>query len=400
MNKFYIQIVLFLLSVSVYLSNKTLATEPAPRNAATPRSIPDKDTSDEVYNKHEHLLCTDPKEIAQAIEFKKEAVLKLMYYAIDTNDPKSGKINPNTSTDSCKKKDEYNANDPKSGKINPNTSTDSCKKKDKYNANDNKSGKINPNTSTDSCKKKDEYNANDNKSGKINPNTSTDSCKKKDEYNANDPKSGKINPNTSTDSCKKKDKYHDVIKVNFQIDDPNKYNKIINKLWDPDYPDSFDHPNSSDHSCSSKHSRSSKNSNYFNTFETKTKIVRVYNPNLVMIQRRINNPFFGCQKYFYALATKVQISKDKAVIVMASVNINDHNSQNTISYKNPIIESANLFEADIDSDEDIKSGKLIKTFVNISGHLIEKKDNCVDITYVTSINGLMNLSINEPSENP
>ncbi|EUD71215.1 hypothetical protein YYG_03270 [Plasmodium vinckei petteri] len=290
MSKFYIQIVFFLLSVSVYLSNKTLATEPAPRNAATLRSIPDKDTSDEVYKKHEHLLCTDPKEIKQAIEFKKEAVLKLIHYAIDTNYNKSHEIKK--------------------------------------------------------------------------PNASTDSCKKKDKCHENDPKS---------------DKYHDIIKVNFQIDDPNKYNKIINKLWDPDYPNSSDHLNSSDHS---------------------PKIVRVYNPNLVIIQRRINNPFFGCQKYFYALAAKVEISKDKAVIVMASGNINDHNSQNTISYKNPIIESANLFEADIDSDEDIKSGKLIKTFVNISGHLIEKKDNCVDITYVTSINGLINLTLNEPSEKP
>ncbi|CAD2110939.1 fam-a protein [Plasmodium vinckei petteri] len=377
MSKFYIQIVFFLLSVSVYLSNKTLATEPAPRNAATLRSIPDKDTSDEVYKKHEHLLCTDPKEIKQAIEFKKEAVLKLIHYAIDTNYNKSHEIKkPNASTDSCKKKDKCHENDPKSGKINPNTSTNSCEERGESHTNDNKSHEI----------KK--------------PNASTDSCKKKDKCHENDPKSGKINPNTSTDSCEKKDKYHDIIKVNFQIDDPNKYNKIINKLWDPDYPNSSDHLNSSDHSRSSKNPRSSKRSNYFDTLEAKTKIVRVYNPNLVIIQRRINNPFFGCQKYFYALAAKVEISKDKAVIVMASGNINDHNSQNTISYKNPIIESANLFEADIDSDEDIKSGKLIKTFVNISGHLIEKKDNCVDITYVTSINGLINLTLNEPSEKP
>ncbi|SCL90699.1 Acidic phosphoprotein precursor PCEMA1, putative [Plasmodium chabaudi adami] len=197
----------------------------------------------------------------------------------------------------------------------------------------------------------------------------------------NDYESNEINSNASTDSCKeKREDNKGIIKSNFQIDDPNKYNKIINKLWDPDYPNSSDHPSSSD------------------PYETKTKIVRVYSPNLVMIQRRFNNPFYGCQKYLYALATKVEISEDKTIIVMTSANINDHNSKNTISYKNPIIESANLFEAEINSEEDIKSGKLIKSFINIAGHLIEKKDNCVNITYVLSINGLIHLSINEPSK--
>ncbi|EUD72208.1 hypothetical protein YYG_02909 [Plasmodium vinckei petteri] len=206
---------------------------------------------------------------------------------------------------------------------------------------------------------------NDNESCERNPNTSMGSCEKKNEDHANDYESGEINPNTSTDSCKNKDKYHkDVIKNNFKIDDPNKYNKIINKLWD------LDSPNSS------------------NFDDVKTKIVRVYYPNLVMIQRRYKPWLDGHEKYFYALATKVEISKDKIIIVMASGNINDHNSKNTISYKNPIIESANLFEADVNSEEDIRSGKLIKTFVNISGHLIEKKDDCVDITYVISVSDI------------
>ncbi|VEV58766.1 fam-a protein, fragment [Plasmodium vinckei vinckei] len=62
---------------------------------------------------------------------------------------------------------------------------------------------------------------------------------------------------------------------------------------------------------------------------------------------------------------------------MYSGNINDHNSKNTIHYKNLIIESPNLFEADIDSDDDIKNGSVIKAFVNICGHLIEKKDEGV-----------------------
>ncbi|CAD2102608.1 fam-a protein [Plasmodium vinckei brucechwatti] len=175
--------------------------------------------------------------------------------------------------------------------------------------------------------------------------------------------SGRRNSNTSTGSCEKEEeedpinKY--VIKVNFQIDDPNKYNRIINKLWDPDYLDSSNHP---------------------------PKIVRVYNPSLVMIQRRYKDPMYDRQKYFYAFVKKTQVSKDKTIIAMTSANINDHNPSKK-TYKNKIIENANLFTIDIDSEDDIRNGKIQKTYVNIAGYLIEKKDNHVDVTYVESIDG-------------
>ncbi|SCL95648.1 hypothetical protein PCHDK_000546400, partial [Plasmodium chabaudi adami] len=51
------------------------------------------------------------------------------------------------------------------------------------------------------------------------------------------------------------------------------------------------------------------------------KIVRVYSPNLVMIQQRYEDPMYGHPKYFYALAKKTQISKDKTIIAMTSANI-------------------------------------------------------------------------------
>ncbi|SCL88242.1 hypothetical protein PCHDS_000520500, partial [Plasmodium chabaudi adami] len=38
MNKFYIQIAFFLLSVSVYLNNRTLAAEPGPGKSAKTKS--------------------------------------------------------------------------------------------------------------------------------------------------------------------------------------------------------------------------------------------------------------------------------------------------------------------------------------------------------------------------
>ncbi|SCL88071.1 hypothetical protein PBNK65NY_000518700, partial [Plasmodium berghei] len=38
MNKFYIQIILFFLTISLYVNNKTLATEPSPGRSTTPES--------------------------------------------------------------------------------------------------------------------------------------------------------------------------------------------------------------------------------------------------------------------------------------------------------------------------------------------------------------------------
>ncbi|SCL89836.1 hypothetical protein PCHDK_000519000, partial [Plasmodium chabaudi adami] len=67
-------------------------------------------------------------------------------------------------------------------------------------------------------------------------------------------------------------------------------------------------------------------------------------------------------------------------------NIIDHHPSNK-EYQNTIIENANLFKTDIDSDDDIKNGKLKKMFVNIAGYLIEKKDGHIDITYIKSIDG-------------
>ncbi|CAD2107993.1 fam-a protein [Plasmodium vinckei] len=168
-------------------------------------------------------------------------------------------------------------------------------------------------------------------------------------------------PDISMSHYKKKHEGHtDVIKVNLKYDNSNKYNKIINKIW--------------------KHDISS----FLFKGIVKRKIARVYNPKVVIIQQRCKDSIFGRWKYFYALAKKAQISKDKTIIVMTSANINDHHPSNK-EYKNTIIESANLFKIDIDSEKDIRKGKLKKTFVNIAGVLIEKKDKYIDINYVESI---------------
>ncbi|SCM17257.1 Acidic phosphoprotein precursor PCEMA1, putative [Plasmodium berghei] len=149
--------------------------------------------------------------------------------------------------------------------------------------------------------------------------------------------------------------YHATSKDNYEL---YGYNEIINELWDP----------------------------YNVVFINKgsAKIVRVYNPNLVMIQHRYKNFFESDHKYFYALAANFEVLKKKTVLVMASTDINGYNPSKE-KYKNEIVNSENLFKTDIDSEDDIRKGKLKKTFVNIAGYLIEKKDSNSDIIYVESV---------------
>ncbi|ETB57402.1 hypothetical protein YYC_04302 [Plasmodium yoelii 17X] len=260
MNKFYIKIAFFLLRISVYVNNKTLATGPVPKKDTASKPL-HYSTSEEIYEKNKHLLCTDPEEPPKAVELMNEAVTHLAYHAT-SKDYKLCLKYPNNNTIFYKKKYEDNTN---------------------------------------------------------------------------------------------------VKRIHFKIYNSDMYNDIINRLWDPDH------------------------ANFFNTGSVK--IVRVYNPNLVMIQQRYENDSRTRQKYFYALAAKVEISEDKTIIVMTSANINDHHPSNK-KYKNTIIENANLFKTDIDSEDDIRNGRLKKTFVNIAGYLIKNKNKFVDITYVESVSDI------------
>ncbi|CAD2100784.1 fam-a protein [Plasmodium vinckei] len=167
---------------------------------------------------------------------------------------------------------------------------------------------------------------------------------------------------------KKHEGHTDVIKANLTFEDPNEYDNIIGSLWDPDTPD------------------------FFNKGSVKRKIVRMYNPNLVIIQQRYKDSRADREKYFYALAKKVQISEDATIIVMTSANINDHNTNDKEFYRNTLIKNANLFKTDIDSEYDIRTGKLKKTFVNIAGYLIKKIPAHVSITYINSVSDIQILT--------
>ncbi|CAD2088791.1 fam-a protein [Plasmodium vinckei lentum] len=326
MSKFYIQIVLFLLSISVCLNNTTLAADPSPKKASqkvlnkvpnnvpnkvpnnvpnkapnnvpnkspnkapnnvpneapnkAPNNVPNKatkskpespytsDSPEEIFEKKIHLLCENPEETKQASELMDEAVVCLVYHATNNDD-----------SESCKN----------------NTGSSSLSDKKKY------------------------------------------------------------------------EKPKNLIKTNRRIYDFGLYNEIVNMIWDPE------------------------NTNFFinesaicKKGKTTRTIVRVYDPNLIMIQQRYRKGSESTEKYFYALAKKAHISKDKIIIVMISVNINDKDSSKE-KHKNTIIENANLFKTSIESEQDIKQGGLKKVFVNIAGYLIENIKNHIHITYIESI---------------
>ncbi|VEV54914.1 fam-a protein [Plasmodium vinckei vinckei] len=258
MNKFYIQIALFILSTFAYGNNETLATDPTPGTAAKPSRFT---TSEEIYEKNKHLICKSPTEPIIAAEVMNEAVKHLEYYATT----KGG------------------------------------------------------------------Y----------------------EQYlqNSNDSISYYI---------KKFDNETNILKVHLNIYDSSQYNYIINRTWDPNSP------------------------NIFN--KGAAKIIYMYNPNLMLIRQFCKKYSKDYQKYFYALVSKTEISKDKTIIAITSVNVNDKNPSN-IEYNNPILENVNSFRISVRRKDYIKNKKYIKIFVNLAGYLIEKKGDDLEITYIESIQG-------------
>ncbi|CAD2097662.1 fam-a protein [Plasmodium vinckei brucechwatti] len=262
MNKFYIQIVFFLLSIFIYMNNKTLATMPDVGKATKIKIEKSWDTPKEIYIKNKDLLCTNPNEITNAVKLMNEAATHLEHHA---------------------------------------------------------------------------------------------TCK--DGYEP-------WRWNSQLNNVLYKKNHGDTVvqKINVKYYHAHTYNEITNILWDPAL------------------------ANKFNNGSVRRKIVRVYNPNLVIIRQRYKSWFGGPQKYFYALAAKFDISEEKTIIVMTSANINDHHPSKK-EYKNTIIESANLFKININSNNSIRKGRWKKTFVNIAGYILEKTRAYVDITYLESIDG-------------
>ncbi|CAD2103343.1 fam-a protein [Plasmodium vinckei petteri] len=268
MNRFYIQFVLFLLSIFTYANNKTLATEETAPEDETKTKIKQKPkkkypTFEERCKKDQPIVCINPIINAQAVELMEEAVKEFKYHA--------------TYIDGFERCPTY---------------TDSYLRLHKKELEDNTL----------------------------------------------------------------------VEKIEYTIWDSENYEEVINEIWNADRP------------------------KFFNAEIAKRKLVRVYNPNLVMIQQRYQTWYGAREKYFYALATKVEVTKYITLIVMISVNVVDHHPS-TKEYKNKLIEKANSFSTVIDIEEGIRKGKFKKTFVNVAGYYVQKYNQFVDVTFISSIDG-------------
>ncbi|CAD2084712.1 fam-a protein [Plasmodium vinckei brucechwatti] len=262
MNKFYVQIALFLLIIFAYANNETLATEPAPGTDTKPKPRNLFATSEQIFGKNVHLLCHNREETKNADKLMKEAVAYLKHHATNV-----------------------------------------------------------------------------------------------DGYKLHD-----IDHEHNMLYYKKIYKGHlTIYKIKYTVD-LDKYESTIHELWDPDI------------------------INLVDNIPVKTKIVRAYCPNLVMIQQRYKDSIFGRDKYLHALATKVQISKDVTIIAMTSANIIDHHPSDK-EYKNKIVKKANLFTTEIDSEDDIRKGELKKTFIHLAGYYIQKHNDHVDVTFIASMDG-------------
>ncbi|CDU17798.1 fam-a protein [Plasmodium yoelii] len=152
----------------------------------------------------------------------------------------------------------------------------------------------------------------------------------------------------------------DIEKLNLKIRNPDKYNDVINNLWDP---------------------YGTKN---FNDYFINGKVVCIYNPNLLMIKQRSIDPTESPHESVYALVSKIKISEDTTVIIIASANVNEYKSSNKQTYKNNDLEINNSLNTNRSSESDIKEESK-KTFINLSAFFIKKEDNYINVTYVNAM---------------
>ncbi|CAD2087400.1 fam-a protein [Plasmodium vinckei lentum] len=158
----------------------------------------------------------------------------------------------------------------------------------------------------------------------------------------------------------KKYKHLDIQKIDTKVYNTDKYEDVINRLF------------------------TLNDEKHYGYLLVKGKIVREYNPNLVMIQHRYIN-LQGFKGYFYAIAGKHEVSEDTTVIALASANINDYNEHDQNFYRNSIIESANSFETEVNSEKDIRKGLLNKMYIHLSGYIIKKKSQHIQVTSIHSM---------------
>ncbi|VEV58755.1 fam-a protein [Plasmodium vinckei vinckei] len=347
MNKFYIQISFFLLTIFVYVNNKTLATEIAPKTKIEQKT----------------KIPSIPKIVSIIVS------ITLSKTESNTESNTESKIESNTESKTESKAVPQTVPNTESKTVSKTVSKTESKTAPKTESNTESKKKTKPSKHYPTA---EEIYENNKHLLCTDPEETKNAVEYMKEavrdfkYHALDFEHFKYRPVKDDAHVilyeKRHEDHTDFQKIQSIYDNPNEFNKVINKLWDPD------------------------RAKYPNTNSVKRKIVRVYNPNLVLIQQRYKNSTFGHWKYFYALAAKVEISEDITIIVMSSPNINDHHPSKN-EFKNTVIESANSFKIEVDSEEDIRQGKIKKTFVNIAGYYLHTYNSIIDCIFVSSVDG-------------
>ncbi|ETB57249.1 hypothetical protein YYC_05047 [Plasmodium yoelii 17X] len=147
-----------------------------------------------------------------------------------------------------------------------------------------------------------------------------------------------------------------IAKLNLKIQNCDKYDDIINILWDPN------------------------GAKYFDNNFIDGQVARIYHPNLLMIQKRYQQYNLLFQKYYYSLSIKVHVSRNTTIIANLNAYVNGPNNYNTIHNIKTIINCLRLFESGMNFSE-----KLKKILFSLSGYIITKHPGYIDVTYISFI---------------
>ncbi|SCL84468.1 fam-a protein, partial [Plasmodium chabaudi adami] len=154
----------------------------------------------------------------------------------------------------------------------------------------------------------------------------------------------------------------DVPKFHLIIPDSNKYNDIINMLYE------------------------AKDLYSFCSIDSQANIVHEYYPNLIMLQRSYKNCHTSSNIYNFSLSATVKQSEDITIIAKTSIDIYDDvnvdKKKDKKKGKKNIIKSAQLFDDHIDFGNIARKIVLNKKFINEFGFVIKRESDHVGITYV------------------
>lgn len=153
-----------------------------------------------------------------------------------------------------------------------------------------------------------------------------------------------------------------VLKIDFQIEDSSKLEKLIDTIWNVN------------------------GTKLIDPSFIEGELVRIYDDNLVLLQQSYHGSYGIEGRYFYVLASKEKLNENTYIITCVSLNVKDGNNKESFMH-NPYVNSANLYTLQVDPSYS-KSDKvppLKKIFINLSGYIIKKEKTHINVTYVSSV---------------